>query len=200
MDDHSDTGTVNKIKELLKKYPQIKTDFISLTETGNGKSLNANYHFARAHCKDLVYFCEDDYLHAPNAINEMLKTYLIGKSKVVDGKMVIHPCDYPDRYIQLYPSYIFPGSDRHWRSIKHTTGTILMPVSVLLEYWDNYMKLTEYGINREVSEENTINLVYNDILCISPLPSLAVHLQFKETLSYFIDWQKWWDDSKVSDG
>ena len=46
------------------------------------------YQFARVHCKELVYFCEDDYLHSPNALKEMLATYQIGKSNVKEGKMV----------------------------------------------------------------------------------------------------------------
>lgn len=200
MDDHSDEETMKRMAELLNKYKNIPSNILTINGTGNGASLRYNYEFARKYCKDVVYFCEDDYIHAKTAIKEMIDTYTRIKRFAKNENLVLHPCDYPDRYTSHYPSFVFLGSDRHWRSIAHTTGTFLLPVTILTEYWDKYMNFTNIGANPNISEDNSINLVYKDVLCISPLPSLAIHFQYLHTLSPFIDYKSWWEAAKVTEG
>ena len=54
-----------------------------------------------------------------------------------------------------------------------------------------------YGVDPSVTEANTIDRIYQEVPCYSPLPSLAVHFQHFDTLSPYFDWQKWWDASAV---
>ncbi len=197
LDDNSDEETILALYKLLKKYSNISSKILNIEGTGNGASLKANFEYARKNCQELIYFCEDDYLHDSSAIKEMLDTYYEIIKYTENGLLIIHPCDYPDRYREPYDSLILPGSKRHWRTVMHTTGTILLPIQVLENYCDNFIALANYGIDPKISEDNTINMVYRKIMCISPIPSLTVHLQYKSTLSPFIDWQKWWDKNKV---
>ncbi|AGY59045.1 rhamnosyltransferase [Gloeobacter kilaueensis] len=195
LDDHSDPQTVRRVRSLLGTA-QVPTRFLTLAGTGNGQSLLENYEYARNHCPDLIYFCEDDYLHDRIAITEMLQTYDLLQPSFPNG-LALHPCDYPDRYLAPYPSYIYLGSTRFWRTILHTTGTFAITNAVLRRYYEHYLAFTRYGIDPTISEDNSINRVYREVPCISPLPSLAIHLQYVHTLSPFVDWQAWWEAAQV---
>lgn len=194
LDDHSDAQTVATIKQMLKGLP-IDTSFKSIHGTGNGESIKENYHYALEQCSGLIYFCEDDYLHAPNALVSMIKSYNKLSESLTD-KIILHPYDCPDRYLNplphgQYPCEVYLGSDRHWRTVKHTTGTFLTHYALLKRYWHHYIAFAQYGIDPDISEDNTINLIYEEVPCLSPMPSLAVHLQYVSTLSPFVKWQKW---------
>jgi len=200
IDDHSDPDVVRTIEALLATAP-IPAELRPLQGTGNGRSLQENYEYARAHCSDLIYFCEDDYLHAPEAITEMLQTYDQLAPEFPNG-LAMHPYDCPDRYLNpfphgQYPANLYLGSRRYWRTVMHTTGTFVISHRILCEHWQHYMTFTRYGIDPTVSEDNSINLVYRTVPCLSPLPSLAVHLQYVQTLPHFVDWQAWWEAAAV---
>jgi len=188
IDDHSDDDTLDQINKIVSwKFHHNDYKIISIDKTGNGESLKACYEYANEHCDDLIYFVEDDYLHHPNAIPYMVDFY-----NQDTYQSVLHPTDYPDRYNRAYPSYIIRGRDCHWRTIKHTTCTFMITKGILVEHWDKYMGFTRYGLDPGVTEDTTINKIYEDISCFSPLPSLALHLQYIETLSPFVDWKNWW--------
>jgi len=187
VDDHSSA----ELKEfVLDNTKGLCLRFVSLdSETGNGASLKQCYQEGINSKAELLFFLEDDYLLAPEAVSELL-----GASEHFSrslGRVILHPIDEPDRYRKPYPSYILLGPDRHWRTVKHTTGTFMLPYSILVDYWGKYMNFTEYGITPGVSEDNTINLVYSEIPCLSPIPGLAHHMQYEHTLSPFKRWESW---------
>ncbi len=191
VDDHSHPECVTEIQKILGALP-FATDFFPLRErTGNGASLLTNYELARERARELIYFVEDDYLHAPSALPEMLETYELF-SRQLQKEIVLFPCDYPDLYARPYSSAIALSPRRYWRSIGHTTGTILLHKKTLLEHWEKYMRFSLYGIDPEVCEDNSINLAYRSTPCFSPMPSLAVHVAYPESVSPYIDWRAWW--------
>ena len=162
--------------------------FITDNLTGNGRSLKACYHLAdSADVHDLIFFVEDDYLHEKSTLTEMLDIYTRFQEKHED--IVVHPCDYPDRYNQVYPSTIHLGTSRHWRTIKHTTCTFMLSSNVFNKYRVHYTDFTLYGSVLGISEDNTLNLVYDSVACLSPIPSLSVHYQYDSTLSPFVSEQ-----------
>jgi glycosyltransferase involved in cell wall biosynthesis len=196
LDDHSSPEAVRDIQAVLASA-EVPVRFLTLRGTGNGESLKENYEYAREHCPDLIYFCEDDYLHDPAAVTEMLQTYDL-LAPVFPGGLAMHPYDCPDRYYSpyphgQYPARIYLGSTRYWRTLLHTTGTFVVSNRTLREHYHHYMAFTRYGIDPTVSEDSSVNLVYREVPCLSPLPSLAVHLQYVQTLSPFVNWQSWWE-------
>lgn len=195
LDDHSDEETLAGIRSLLAGRA-FQTSLVPLEITGNGPSLRANYEHARANCPGLIYFVEDDYLHAPSAILEMLGAFA-ALSERAGQEAVIFPCDYPDRYHQPYPSVILAGPGRYWRSIQHTTGTFLTTRAILEKHWERYAAFGEYGVDPQVTEASTINRVYDEVPCFSPMPSLTVHLHHPESLSPFVDWQTWLAENRA---
>lgn len=189
--DHCTEDTLQFIKSMLTFYG-YSYKLHELKETGNGASLQACYDIGLNYKEnDILYFVEDDYLHDEAAMRSIdnfytcLQAYNLGRLDVA-----VHPCDYIDRYVQgeVLPSYIILSKDRHWRSIKKTTGTFLISGKILRKHIQKYIDFTAIGKKPGVTEDNTINLVYDNILCFSPLPTLAIHLQYQNTLSPFTSW------------
>lgn len=193
LDDHSEAACVERMSALLRKAP-CATRVKALEETGNGPSLRAMYEEARATARDLIYFLEDDYLHAPEAIFEIVRSYE-RLASMLERDVVLFPVDYTDRYRVLHMSHVLLGSHRHWRTVKHTTGTNVASRAILLKYWDRYVALGELGVVPGVSETTTINRIYEEVPCLAPLASLVVHLQFQDHVSPFVDWRRWWAEA-----
>jgi hypothetical protein len=190
VDDHSDADCVAGIKAVLGQA-SCPTRFVPLEGTGVGASLKETYRLAKETAKDVMYFTADDYLHEERAVLEIVQSY--GRLAAVLGQdPVLFPADYPARYRHIYPTYVLLGSHRHWRSAHGTTGADIISTGILHKYWDTYMAFSQYGIDPEVTEENTIDLILREVPCYSPLPSLAVHFQHFDTLSPYFDWQTWW--------
>ena len=188
VDDHSSD-------ELLKMFDEVSNTFgfeyemIPMEETGNGNSLKACYDYAYQNLDGFLFFIEDDYLMVESTIDECFEAFLRFKVSA-NNDVVIHPVDYPDRYdgkfTPIYPAFVLLGRDRHWRTVAHTTCTFGISKEVLVEHWDKYEAITKYGIDPTITEANTINLVYEKHPCFSPIPSLAHHYQFEDTLSPFL--------------
>jgi hypothetical protein len=182
----------NSSKELLEMFETISKDYnfdityVPIKGTGNGNSLKTCYTYAKENLDGFMFFIEDDYLMVETTIDECIDTYYNVKN-LIDAEVLIHPVDYPDRYhnkyTNMHPSYLFLGKQRHWRNVINTTGTIGMHKDILLKHWDKYEDFTKYGTDPTITEANTINLVYKEHFCISPVPSLAHHYQFEDTLS-----------------
>lgn len=181
VDDHSSVETVNFMKS---NFPN---SVIEMRETGNGESFKRCVDLA-CNLDGLVLLLEDDYLLDTKCLTSMVESYHILKS-IVRTEVCIHPTDYPDRYKHLEPSYILLGSDRHYRTINKTTCTFMYDSSVFQECKSFLERFYEYGKNPNVNEDTSINLVYQKYPCFSPIPSLAEHLQYKETLSPFYEYK-----------
>lgn len=178
VDDHSSKEFLN----FANLYFPGKT--LNLKETGNGASFGKCVDIAK-NMEGLVFLLEDDYLLKLECITSMVDSYQKIKDQLGGQEVCIHPVDYPDRYKTLYPSYIVLGSDRHYRTIKHTTCTFMYDAKVFAEC-ENVLKVfRDYGSVPGITEDNSINLVYNKYPCFSPIPSLAEHYQYNETLSPF---------------
>lgn len=195
LDDHSDRDTVARMEALLAGAP-CRAGLEALDVTGNGPSVGAALNHARAAARDVIYLVEDDYLHDRPAILEMVRSYerIAG---VLDRDVVLFPSDYPDFYRHIRPAHVVLGSHRHWRRIDSTTGTFVTSRAILAEHWESYIGLARYGEDPAVTEANTINPIYRQVPCFSPLPSLAVHLQHDDTLSPYVDWREWWEAARL---
>jgi len=183
VDDSSGGEFINKLEELIDNYT-IRYTIHRLVVKNNGLSLEYCYKLAEQVKEDLIYFCEDDYFHLENAMKYMLNAY---ENKIVKTDcFVIHPTDYPDRYINIYPSYIFTSRYCHWRSISNTTGTFIIPTHIFKKYKEYFYMFSN---PKRQCEGDSLNNIWKEVPLISPIPSLAAHLN-KNTLPKFIDWRK----------
>lgn len=196
IDDHSESPVIDELLTLARKAG-IAARLVRLPqgETGNSASFRATYRIARETARELIYFVEDDYLHLKSAVTEMLEAHALFSENLRGAAVGIFPVDYPDYYNRLMEeTRIVLGSRRHFRTVRHSTGTFLVSRTLFLKHWDKFAAFGLYGLLPEVTEHSTINRIWFEgaAFLFSPLSSLALHMQFKENLPPYVKWEEWW--------
>jgi len=216
IDHNSNKSDLNKMKDMLKKS-DLKNEIISLNvnefkekiETINEKnekvtdnqiSNMANIHksliTAKLKNKDLTYFVEDDYLHHKNTIKEMIFTYERVASQM-NKELILCPADYPYLYTKIENTSIFLGSSRHWRKVDETLCTFLTSAIIVDKYWDKFISMCQF---EHYPFERPLHDIYKSELCLSPIPSLALHFTNVNSifgLSPISEWGKIWSENEV---
>ena len=213
--DHNSTEeNLKKIGDVFKKFntdykiinldvskfkDQIdKTNQRGETVTSNQMSNMANIHQSLLEAKkseDLIYFVEDDYLHKRNSIKEMIFTYERISSQI-NSEIIICPADYPYLYAKTEATLNFLGHKCHWRKVGETLCTFLTSKQIIEKYWDKYVSMCQ---REHAPFEKPMHEIYEKELCISPIPSLAVHFTNINSifgLSPNMDWKKIWDENE----
>ena len=196
LDDHSSPEAVVDIKNIIAqcKFP---IEFIAVTDgTGNGHTMKRVYDQVEKSCKDLWYHVEDDYLHFPEAINDMIES--VDQFEGNTGQMVaINPHDDIWRYKhEIYESILLLGPYRHYRTVKHTTYTCLASRQIYDTYRNHFQDVVRLTTARADWVENqSINLVWNkpDIMLFSPIPGLALHIMDESGKDPYINVAALWD-------
>lgn len=195
LDDHSDESCVHDIKEILSECLH-SIEFIDSDVTGNGPTMGKVYELVEKEATDLWYHVEDDYLHKPEAIQDMIDS--IDQFESNTGQMVaINPHDDIWRYIhQIYESVILLGPYRHYRTVRHTTYTCMASRSIFDKYrthFNDVVKLTNQ--KADWVEDKTINLVWNkpDVMLFSPIPGLAFHIMDPSGKDPYLDFDALWN-------
>jgi hypothetical protein len=212
-------GTAGLVSALILKtrFPNMKIDIICSKDigiVGVGEGSTEHWKLFMEHVgidsKDLIQradatfklgvmfqnWVEDDYLHFPEAINDMIESVSLFES--MTGKMVaINPHDDIWRYRhQIYQSFLLLGPYRHYRSVRHTTATCLGSKVLFDKYKQHFNDLVTFLIRKEDwVEDKTINLVWNkdDVVLFSPIPGLALHIMDESGRDPYIDIAKLWD-------
>ena len=144
---------------------------------------------------DLIYFVEDDYLHKKESILEMLFTYE-KISTIFKNEVFLCPVDYPYLYMPTKKTEIFLGHNNHWRSVNESLLTFMTSKKMLDRHMDT---LDDMALTEHTPFETPLHKIYNSELCLSPVPSLALHCTNVNSvfgLSPNIDWVKIWNDSE----
>lgn len=131
--------------------------------------------------RDLVYFCENDYLHVDNWVDKVLDLY---GTFDVPGYVALY--DHVDKYtLPMYSnltSQLYTTNTSHWRTVPSTCGSFIVNKAVLLAdhdvhttFYSDHHKFLQLGKDR------------NRII-ISPIPSLSTHCEV-EWLAPIINWK-----------
>ena len=135
MDDHSSEYTVNELQNKLQTSG-VEYEFIQLEEQGYNYSAHQQWLRCRDSQADLVYSVEDDYLHAPTAIEEMVASYELFSDRLKRTDIVIYPFDEPSEYNPPNRNdFIVHGSHRHWRTGIFTTNVIMTTPKLFKANW-----------------------------------------------------------------
>ncbi|OBI59752.1 hypothetical protein A5706_01315 [Mycobacterium sp. E796] len=203
-DDHSSPEAVTALRRILATCKH-SVEFVALEDTGYNASCLASFSRARDDARELIYFVEDDYLHTPSAIPEMLEAQALFKEKLGGQEVALHPYDDPKNYWSVIFSQencrVVYGGKRHWRTNTHTTNTCWIEVGTLTRNWERFERLaryssTPYGRAHHIFEASTINEIWREqVSLFTPIPSLALHLQYEEHKDPYLDWKKWWDSA-----
>ena len=185
-----------RFEEFSKLIENINEEKKEVTK--NQKSNMSNIHqsliLSKEVSEDLTYFVEDDYIHEKNSLAEMLFAYE-KIATLTKRELIICPTDYPFLYNQSEGTKIFLGDKKHWRQIDQTLCTFLTSKEIIEKYWDQIISMCKF---EHYPFEKPLHNIYKKELCISPIPSLAVHFTNINSiygLSPNVDWKRLWDEN-----
>ena len=183
---------ISKFKNTINKTNQMGKE-VTLNQMSNMANIRQSLLEAKK-SEDLIYFVEDDYIHKKNSLSEMIFTYERIASQI-NNEIIICPTDYPYLYAKAEVTQNFLGDKSHWRKINETLCTFLTSKQIIEKYWDKYTSMCEI---EHAPFEKPMHEIYEKELCISPIPSLALHFTNINSifgLSPNVDWKKVWDES-----
>ena len=158
-------------------------------------SIYKSFLIAKEKCDDIVYFVEDDYIHSTESIAEMLFTYE-KLASILKKEVFLCPVDYPYLYKTNAPTQVFLGYKKHWRTVNESLLTFLTSKKMLIDYWDNLIRMSSV---ESMPYETELHKIYELESCFSPIPSLAMHCTNINSvfgISPNINWNKLWDENK----
>ena len=185
---------ISEFEEKIKKTNE-KNEKITPNQISNMSNIYKSLQLSKF-SKDLVYFVEDDYIHELDSFTEMLFTYE-RISSLTGSELVICPTDYPYLYVQAENTNIYLGEKYHWRKIDATLCTFLTSTQIVEKHWDKFLNMCTF---EHYPFESPLHEIYKQELCISPIPSIAIHCTNINSiygLSPNKDWKKMWDENKV---
>ena len=159
-------------------------------------SILSSFNIAKDKSDDLVYFVEDDYIHKEESIIEMIIAYEKIASEL-NCELFLCPVDYPFLYKKLDNSNILIGNKYHWRTVNESLLTFLTSKDLINKYWDELILMAEH---EHSPFETPLHKIYEKELCLSPIPSLAIHCTNVNSifgLSPNINWKKLWEENEV---
>ena len=177
------------------KTINAKNEKVSLNQISNMSNIYKSLLQSRT-SNDLIYFVEDDYIHELDSITEMLFTYERIAS-LTNKELVICPTDYPYLYVQAENTNIYLGEKYHWRKINETLCTFLTSKQIVDKHWEKFLSMCTF---EHYPFESPLHEIYKENLCISPIPSIAIHCTNINSiygLSPNKDWKRIWDENKV---
>ncbi len=183
---------VSKFEKNIQKINERGKE-VSPNQRSNMANLNQSLIEAK-NSEDLIYFVEDDYLHQKNSISEMILAYERISSQI-KKEIIICPSDYPYLYAKAELTQNFLGQNYHWRKVNETLCTFLTSKEIITKYWDKYLIMCT---KEHAPFEKPLHEIYEKELCISPIPSLAVHFTNINSifgLSPNVDWEKIWEEN-----
>jgi hypothetical protein len=164
--------------------------------TSNMRNILKSIQISQQENSDLFYFLEDDYIHASNAITEILFTYEKLSSQL-DRELFLCPADYPYLYSNIEESKILIGNKSHWRTVKESLITFVTSKNMINKYLDD---LKSIGQLRNHPMERKLHEIYEKEYCLSPIPSLAMHATNINSIYGLppnFDWKKIWEENEM---
>ena len=186
-----DLEKFKQIKVLNKNNPNIEKNMRATMA-----SILTSFNIAKEKSNDLVYFVEDDYIHKKETIIEMVSAYEKIATEL-DRELFLCPVDYPYLYKKLDNSNILIGNNYHWRTVNESLLTFLTSEDLVNKYWNELLLMAE---NEHSPFETPLHKIYEKELCLSPIPSLAMHCTNVNSifgLSPNMNWKKLWDENEI---
>ena len=167
--------------------------------TPNQKSNMSNIYqsllLSKEQSEDLTYFVEDDYIHEKDSLSEILYTYEKIAS-LIKKDFIICPTDYPYLYTESDKTRIFLGENKHWRQIDQSLCTFLTSKKIVEKYWEDFVSMCKF---EHYPFEKPLHNIYKKELCISPIPSLAIHFTNVNSIYGFspnVNWKRLWEENE----
>lgn len=135
--------------------------------------------------EEIIYFLEDDYVHAPNWDKILLEGFSLPVSYVT-------LYDHKDKYGEYYNEFrtkVLHTDSSHWMATPSTTNTFAVKYSTLLDDIDIHNKYST-GVEPSADHYKFLELSQRGKVLISSIPGWSTHCQ-ADLLSPCIDWEKY---------
>ena len=177
------------------KKTNAKNENVTSNQLSNMSNIYKSLELSK-NLDDLIYFVEDDYIHELNSISEMILTYERIASQI-SNELILCPTDYPYLYTKTENTNVILGEKSHWRKINETLCTFLTSKQIVEKHWTKLISMCEF---EHYPFESPLHEIYKEELCLSPIPSIAIHCTNINSiygLSPNKDWKKIWDDNEI---
>lgn len=205
-----DDNSTPRLKSFLQKLKttftkdNIEIQIEELQNHGIMNSIGSCYEFLRKEGTDLVYQVQDDYLYEKTAIFEMIDVFLQIKNDT-NTDCFIYPYNCATIWLTSYknrptPRTIFYGKNRVWIQQYDTSCCFMTSANQLRKHkdiTDLFLSLPPKGIDGHL-EAISLNYIFTQKgeLLISPIQSVALHIQLERDKDPYIDWKSWWNSIK----
>lgn len=197
-DDHSTEDFIDYLKDILT-HCKFDHNLDHLETSGILQSFEALYNYGKLFGEDLVYFPQDDYLYEETCFVEMIDIYNQYKDSNVGRSICVYPYNDPYRYYphNIVPVRIVQGKHRHWRTSYQTASCLFLEHKTLVDNWDLFEGFYNHPVDPKM-EDDTLNKLFQerDHILFTPIPSLALHMQYETEIDPFIDWTILWEKYK----
>lgn len=206
IDDNSSGSFRTKIQKLISFNNKISIEYINKVETDLTSKQKSRYslkvaldYISELSDEELIYLVEDDYLHYPDSISNMINSY-----NYFDYIMFQHIGIFPQDFNQLTfrpenpfnnvynrLTEVLPGTDRYYITTWFTQESFLISKHLFNEFKDDFYSLLKIGFEDGAWEGNTISNIWNNksVKMLMPLDSLVIHLGSLNDISNFKnDW------------
>ena len=186
---------LEKYSKHIKKINEENKE-VTLNQKSNMSNIHQSLYLSKEKSRDLTYFVEDDYIHEKNSLYEILFTYE-RVSSLINQDLIICPTDYPYLYTRTDKTRIFLGENRHWRQVNQTLCTFLTSKKIVEKHWEELTRMCKF---EHYPFEKPLHNIYKKELCISPIPSLAVHFTNINSiygLSPNVNWKRLWEENET---
>lgn len=206
-DDHSTKELLDYLEILQKEYSQdnIAVSINSLNTGGIMQSIRTCYEWLDSQGKDLVFQVQDDYLFYETCIYEMADVWFQMYNET-DSQSIISPYNNVRHWLGSYrniptPRTVIVGESRYWIQYYDMSCSFMTGREEFVKHWDLYeefLNLPSTGINGDL-ESISLNyiLTKRGVLGLTPVDSLALHIQHEYDKDPHIDWKQWWDSTKI---
>jgi glycosyltransferase involved in cell wall biosynthesis len=218
VDDNSSIDFQEILKEIIQPYDYITIDFLPARNQGGMSAKKKSRHSVQVAYDyiyklpddDLVYIVEDDYLHFPNAIEEMIQSWKY-LSNITGLEVGIFPQDFNQLYYHpnnphndtyFRPCLVVPTEYRYYRSTWYTQESFMIQSKIFKKYKEHFDSLLIIGEEEHHWEGNTISNVWNkpEFKMFMPIGSLVIHMSNKNDIPYYVtreDVVKIWEENKT---
>jgi hypothetical protein len=176
---------ITSLDELRKNHPY--PDYHPVTANSCPDLMEFLVETAEKYPDEVIYVCEDDYLHVDHAITAMKEIFKQGYQGFYA------PYDYPDRYTidRKKECDLHAGPYGHLRSIPSATLTI----AALGKTWLHYKyELLRSGV---FADDTWTWKAFAQVGSLCPVPGHATHLQ-NNCITPFINWKTIYDSIHIT--
>lgn len=208
-DDHSTEELTSYLKSLCIKFSidNLSVQLEELEERGIMNSIRSCYEWLKDNGKDLVYQVQDDYLFEESAVFEMLDVWFQIYNECDKSECIISPYNMWHLWATSYrnrttPRTVICGTKRYWIQYYDMSCSFMTSHNQFNKHWDLYETFFSInpskGINGDL-EAISLNymLTQRGVLGITPVNSLALHMQGEQEIDPYINWKEKWNNIKI---